>query len=54
MSISQPISLELLRNVTRDLADRMKELLELRQQVLEAEAELLRYATQPLGLAYAA
>ena len=54
MSDSQTISLELLHNVTRDLAARMKELCELKQRVLEAEAELLRYATQPLGLAYAA
>lgn len=54
MNIGQPVSLELLHRVTRDLTDRMKALRELRQQVLLAETEMPQSTPQPLGLAEAA
>ena len=54
MHISQPLSLELLRDMTLDLAERARELSELRQQLREAESRLLRSTRQPWQLAYAA
>ena len=54
MNIYPLPSLELLHSVTRDLAERLKELHDLQRQVLEAEMRLLQEAAPSLELAYAA